>query len=203
MSEARTPVVAIALALAMTAACATPTQNPPPPQVTSSMSSTKTGGMREDQIVATMTVEKIDVAKRLVTLRGPDGAVETLRVGDEVRNLPQVHRGDHVVVTYYQAIAYQVLPPGSAMPSLQGAEGAGRAKPGEKPAGVTARVVQMVAKVAKLDRASMTAVLTGPQGKSVTVHVRNPDVFDKVKVGDTVELEFREAVAIDVHAASK
>jgi hypothetical protein len=203
MIEGRTPVVAIALALTVTAACATSTKNPPPPQVQSSVTSTEQGGMREDQIVATMTVEKVDVAKRLVTLRGPDGAVETLRVGDEVRNLGQVHRGDHVIVTYYQAVAYQVLPPGSAMPSLEGVEGAGRAKPGEKPAGVAARIIKMVAKVAKLDRANRTAVLTGPRGKSVTVDVRNPAVFDKVKVGDTVEIEFREAVAIDVHAAPK
>ena len=59
---------------------------------------------------------------------------------------------------------------------------------------------RLVATIVKLDRANQRAVLRGPKGKTVTVNVQNPENFDKVKVGDTVEITSTEAIAIDVQA---
>ncbi len=50
--------------------------------------------------------------KRIVTLKGEDGVVSDLKVGKEVRNLAQVKKGDQVVATYHEAIAYEVFKPG-------------------------------------------------------------------------------------------
>lgn len=203
MHAPKISVLALGCALTILAACSTKTETPPPPSVSSDVTSTEKGGSRAQEVTVTATVEKIDLKERLVTLRGPDGAVDTIRVGSEVRNLDQVKRGDQVVATYYQSIAWQVLKPGEAKPSISGAEGAGRALPGEKPGGIAAREVTLVAKILKLDRANQTAVLQGPEGKTITVDVRDPRSFDKVKVGDTVEILMTEAFAIDVQPTSK
>ena len=41
-------------------------------------------------IEATATVEAVDMTNRLVTIKGPEGRLVTIRAGEEVKNLPQV-----------------------------------------------------------------------------------------------------------------
>jgi hypothetical protein len=196
--------IAISLAAALGfGGCATKTQAPPPPEILTGSSSTAKGGSRQQAVVVTATVEKVDLEKRQVTLRGPEGDVSTIHVGDEVRNLPQVKRGDHVIVTYYESVAFQVLKPGEAKPSISAADEAGRARLGDKPGAAAAKTVTLVATIMKLDRKAQKAVLRGPEGKTITVDVQNPENFDKVKVGDTVEIVLTEALAIDVQEAPK
>jgi hypothetical protein len=185
------------------AACSTSSNNPPPPTVVGATESTAKGGARAQEVTLTAIVEKVDQKERLVTLRGPDGATETIRVDESARNLGQVKRGDEVVVTYYQAVAFEVLKPGEKTLGATGQEGVGRAELGEKPGGVAARVITIVADIAKLDRKNSQAVLRGPEGKTMTVDVQNPENFDKVKVGDRVEITLTEAIAIDVQPAPK
>lgn len=199
-STAITLGVVCTLALA---ACATEPAVPPPPTVTSSATSTEQGGSRQQTVTVTATVEKVDQEERLVTLLGPDGTTETIRVGPEVRNLAQLKRGDEVITTYYQSVAFQVVTAAEAKVGISGAEGGAAAKLGDKPGAVGARTVTLVADIVKLDRASQQAVLKGPEGKTLTVNVQNPDNFEKVKVGDRVEITYTEAVAIDVQAAPK
>ena len=176
---------------------------PDEPSIQTSSVSTKDGGSRSEVIQVTAAVENIDLQERLVTLRGPSGNLETIRVGDEARNLGQVKKGDLVVVTYYQAAAFQVLKPGEAKPSISGEAGAARAEPGDKPGAAVASEITLVAEIMTLDRIHRTAVLKGPEGKTVTVNVRNPENFDKVKVGDTVEIVYQEALAVDVQPVAK
>ena len=56
------------------------------------------------------TVEAVDLAKRTVTVRGPRGNVNTLKVGDQVQ-LDKVKAGDQVVVRYTEAVAISVDKP--------------------------------------------------------------------------------------------
>ena len=56
----------------------------------------------------TARVEAIDYANRTVDLRGPQGNVRTLKVGDEVKRLNEVKVGDEVVVRNTQAVAINV-----------------------------------------------------------------------------------------------
>jgi uncharacterized OB-fold protein len=194
----------IAMTCAMTvAACSTSKPTPPAPTVSTATTSTERGGGRSAEITVTATVVKIDAKERLVTLRGPDGATETVRVGDDVRNLAQVKAGDEVVATYLQSVAFEVVKPGEAKLGATAKEGAGRAELGERPGAVAARVVTIVADIAKLDRKNGQAVLRGPKGETMTVNVQNPENFDKVKVGDRVEITLTEAIAIDVQPAPK
>jgi hypothetical protein len=53
-------------------------------------------GVRE-KVTATAVVQAVDQKNRLLTLKGEDGKVFTIQVGDEVRNLTQMRVGDNTV----------------------------------------------------------------------------------------------------------
>src|SRR5262245_27276481 len=173
----------------------------PPPTITTGSTSTATGASRQQEIRTTATVQSVDLANRLVTLRRSDGETVTVRAGEQVRNLQQVKRGDLVTVVSYAAIAFQVLAPGARKPSVSANTDVLVAPLGEKPRGGTVEETTLVAKIVKLDRAGQQAVLRGPEGKRVTVDVHDPANFDKVKGGDTVAITFTEAYAIEVQPA--
>ena len=156
-----------------------------------------------ENVTATATVEDIDVAKRLVTLKDENGKVTKLKVGKEVRNLPQVKKGDVVVTTYREAIGYEVFKPGQAQPGGQDATVAGRAKLGQKPAGGVAQVETVTATIEAIDKATSRVTLKGPEGNEVTVKVKDPKKLEGVNVGDLVQLTYTQALAISVHPAAK
>jgi hypothetical protein len=183
---------------ALIAGCATKSPAPEAPAV-SSVTTTAPGSVKQAN-VATMSaiVENVDVAKRLVTLRTSDGETTTIRVGDEVKNLPQVRKGDEVSVGYLESVAIEVKKPSEGELGAVAAEDVETAKPGEKPAGVAARTVMVTAKIVGIDRAAQKVTLEGKEGNRVTIDVRNPAHFDAIAVGDLVEITYTEALAISV-----
>ena len=152
-------------------------------------------------VTLTATVEAIDVAKRQVTLTGPKGNVETITVGEQVKNLPQVQVGDKVVVKYYEAIAFRVVPPGEATPGAGMTAATATAQPGQRPAGVGAREVTATVTVEAIDLKAGTATVKGPEGNSVTVKAQDKKNLEKIKVGDRVEITYTEALGISVGKA--
>jgi Cu/Ag efflux protein CusF len=146
----------------------------------------------------TAIVEKIDYDKRLVTLKGPEGNLRTIKVGEEARNFSQVKVGDKVAIEFYESILVEVLKPGEAKPGSQAGSIVGRAKPGEKPAGVAINTITVTATIDKIDKKAQTVTLKGPEGNKETVKVNN---LKKVKVGDNVVISYTEALAIAVEKA--
>jgi hypothetical protein len=152
-------------------------------------------------ITVQATVEDVDIAKRLVTLKDEDGKITTLKVGPEVRNLPQVKKGDVVTAVYHEAIAYEVFKPGQAQPSGGDTEIVSRAKPGEKPAGGAANIETVTATIEAIDKTTSRVTLKGPQGNEITVKVKDPKKLEGVNVGDLVQLTYIQALAISVSPA--
>ncbi len=148
------------------------------------------------------TVAAVDLPRREVTLRGPQGNLFTVEAGEEVRNLPQVEVGDRVIVRYYEAIAAQLAKSGQQA----GASAAvTRAPLGAKPAAGVARQVTATVRIDALDLATHTVSFTGPQGHSQTITVHDPkmqDFLKTLKVGDQVAVTYTEALAISVEPAN-
>ena len=177
---------------------------PPPAPVAVSSLSEKPGQVVEQEVVSVAaTVVKVDQKARVVTLRKADGEVVDVQVGDEVKNLPQVKKGDQVVATYYESIALTLRKPGEATPGIETADTVGRAKPGEKPAGLAASQTTVTATVVGLNKKKGTLTLKGPRGKTVTVTARDPKRLEPVKVGDLIEAVYTEAIAISVDTPAK
>lgn len=150
----------------------------------------------------TATVEKIDHSTRIVTLKGPKGNTTTFRVSDEAKNLYQVKAGDFVDVKYYEAVAWQVMKPGSSPKGVTTASAVERAKKGESPKARMGSQVTIVADIEAIDKDGKHVTLKGPQGNSERVAVRNPKNLENVKVGDQVQITYTEAMAISVEPAS-
>jgi hypothetical protein len=187
----------------MMAGCGMGKATPPPPVAVSSVTE-KPGQVVEQQVVSIAAkVVKVDQKARVVTLRKADGEVVDVQVGDEVRNLPQVKKGDDVIATYYESIALTVRKPGEATPGVETADTVGRAKPGEKPGGIAATQTTVTATVVGLNMSKGTVTLKGPRGKTVTVTARDPKCLEHVKVGDLIEAVYTEAVMISVEKPVK
>jgi Cu/Ag efflux protein CusF len=185
----RTKLIAAAGAALIAAACAAP---PPKPAMTDTL------------IQKTATVESIDQASRLVTLRREDGSATTVRVSDEVRNLPQVKVGDKVVVSYYEAIAAEVKKPGEGVQGVEADVSAVRAEPGEQPAAGAGVLLRTTVTIDSVDKQMNTVTFKNADGLLRTVAVKTPEgqTFIKgLKKGDQVEVAYTEAMAIEVKPA--
>ena len=161
------------------------------------------GVYSENQVTKTATVTKIDMAKRLVTLR-PTGSdkVTVVKASESVKNLPQLKVGDVVNATYYESIAYEVHKPGTLSDtSTQAASGVATAPPGEKPGAVAADVVRMTATIVSIDKTTPSVTLRTEDGDLVAIKVKHPEKLDQISVGDVAEIFLTQAVAITVEPA--
>jgi Cu/Ag efflux protein CusF len=161
------------------------------------------GLISEGAVTATATVEKIDVAKRLVTLRNANGQLIELQVDESVKNLPQVKKGDRVIAKYYESLAYEVNKPGAATPGTAGAEQVATAAPGSKPGKIAARQVEITTIIEAIDKKTSMVTLKGADGKLTPVKVKDPSKLDRVRVGDLVTITYSQAVAVAVEPAPK
>jgi hypothetical protein len=154
-------------------------------------------------VTSTAKVESLDQASRQIALRLSDGSIARFRVGDEVRNLAQVKVGDNVKVAYYESLAWEVKKPGQATPGAAMTDEVGRAKLGEKPAGVAARTLTVTSTIAAIDKSAKTVTLRSATGELTTIKVRDPKNLDRVSVGELVEISYTEGVAVSVETPAK
>jgi len=190
---------------ALVAGCAAqkPPTPPPPPQAASVIAEKPGQVVEESVVTAQARVLKVDQKSRVVTLHNAEGETFDVKVGEEVRNLPQVKKGDDVVVTYYESLALTLRKPGEATPGVTTTDAAHRAKPGEKPGGAVGSQTTITATVVGINKQKGTVTLKGAGGKVVTVTAREPRRLDPVKVGDLIEAVYTEALAISVEKPEK
>jgi hypothetical protein len=151
----------------------------------------------------TFNVQSIDYARRVVTLQGDEGPVVVV-AGPEVRNLDQVRPGDRVRVRYREAIAAELVKPGTGVAGVQDTTVRARAAPGERPFAAAAEQIRMTVKVYDVDTVANVVEVTGPSGYNRRVKVMDPrarEFIRGLKRGDEVEVTITEAAAISVEPA--
>jgi hypothetical protein len=164
------------------------------------------GGIGESHtITARAQVKAIDLAKREVTLVGPQGNVLVVHASDAVRNLDKVKVGDTVVATYYASIALVLSAPGTKIPDNQATAAAVRAPKGQLPAGAVRTRIVVTGTVVGVDLDAHTISLVDPSGGLVqTFTVTDPRrqaALRRVKVGDTLTAIGTEAFAVALDPA--
>jgi hypothetical protein len=181
---------------------AAPLAHPPLVTPAFAQASGMVGIGESDTIVLTATVKAIDLPSRMVTLVGPRGNTVVLKVGEEVRNLPQVKPGNKVLVRYHGSVTYVLSPRGAKLPDDSLAGGGIRAAPGQTPAGAVAAKLVVTETVIGVDQAAHTLQVVNPSGGMVrTVPVTTPEGQQNmklIKVGDTITAIVSEAVAVAV-----
>ena len=183
----RLKISAIVITLALLAGCATQ----------------KPSGRMEDVREARATVTAIDRPQRLVTLKDAQGREMVVQVSDRVKRLDEVNVGDQLLVSYTEALAWQVKPASKGAPGVSAQDSVTRAKPDESPGGTVGRTTTVTATITAIDLANGTVTLTGPGGGSQTIKARDPANLKKVQVGDLVDIVYTEAVAISVRPVDK
>lgn len=158
----------------------------------------------EDRVTVVATVESVDIGSRDVLLRGPGGALFTVKAGPEVRNLAQVRSGDRVYVTYQEALAVQLAPPGQTTPPADRETAIARSARGQRPAGAAFEVTRARVRIESVARATNTVTFVGPNNVINIVTVRSAEMIAfirQLRPGDEVEMTYLEAVAVSVEPA--
>ena len=168
--------------------------------VATSSSPGKVGVAQTIDVKATITA--IDKAARRITLKGPKGDVVSVIAGPEVKNFNQLKVGDTVNATYAESLVLELKKGGGMKVEKTEKTAAVGAKPGETPAGAMGRQVTVVGDVTKVDAATQTVTVKGPQ-RTVDLKVRDPEQFKLIAVGDQIEATFTEALGLSVTPAAK
>jgi len=144
----------------------------------------------------TATVENVNLAKRVATLKTQDGRMISLKVSPEVKNLAQVKKGDILELDYVEAVEFEVRKPTPEEEALAGigVDVAAAAAKGEKPGAAVASERIDILVVESIDKKKSLITLRGPQGY-VTVKSKYPENLKVIKTGDTVVVKSSELFA--------
>lgn len=146
----------------------------------------------------TAKIVELDLPNRLATFRTADNDFVTVRVPRKVHNFDNVKVGDELVVHYTIAAAARINPATKdGIRELVESSSDATAKRGGMPGIKSENNVQVLANIQSFDVKARTVTI---QGATRTVKITVPDDLDmsKLQVGDQVQAEFSEAVAIDV-----
>jgi hypothetical protein len=156
-------------------------------------------------VKVTLSVESVDQEKRLITLKGPQGNVGVYEVGPEVKRLAEIKAGDKIHAQYEVAAVAELREPTAEEKSSPLVEVTTDAKgePEAPPAAGMGRAVKAVTTIDAMDKTAQTLTVKDPVEGLVTVHVEDPAVFDKLKIGQTIIVTFAETLALAVEKGAK
>ncbi len=157
-------------------------------------------GGRVEQVSATVTA--VDAAARTVTLKNKKGEVDTIKVGPEVQNFDQIKAGDKVTLTVSVGVVLSMANPDAKAPEPTVTVQGQTAAPGQKPAGDVTATVKGQVTIAAIDTKTRVVTLQGQEGRKYKVTAGPKIPLEKLKIGDKVNAEYTEAVAIAVTPAA-
>ena len=164
-------------------------QAPPPPPA----------GVQGKPVTRTATIEAIDRANRLITLKNPKGELAVIVAGPDVKRFDELKVGDTVSATYYESVAVNVRRPGDPAPSRSGA--ALTPGTGKSPSATASVQDTVTVTVQAIDRANQAVTVKRADGGVVSFRVQDPKNLDIAKVGDTVDITFTQALLVEVAPA--
>lgn len=158
--------------------------------------------MEADTVQAEAKVLAVDKEKRTLKLQTRDGKETTITAGDEVRNFDKIKKGDVLKISYLESLAVELKEKGQAPIAANQTVDVTRSEPGQKPSGKVVNKVTVTGTITKIDKKNQAVTIEGPN-RTVSMHVKKKDVFDKIKKGDQVEATYTEALAISVESVKK
>jgi hypothetical protein len=143
------------------------------------------------------TVETIDQAKRVVNIKTSDGKYESIDVPQSATRFNELKVGDKVSITYNNNVSARVKPPGEA--DVDTGSATSTAGQQAQPGGTAVVQRTMTATITALDKSASSINFAGPNGFKYTRRVVDPTVFDKVKVGDKVDITWITDITVTVN----
>ena len=152
--------------------------------------------VKSEPVTLTATIEAIDQTNRLVTLKGPKGNLADVYVGPEYKRFNELKVGDVVKATYYESLVTNVRKPGDPAPTT-GATVAETARAGA-PGQTIAKQVTIPVTIMAMDPTVPSVTVKGPKGNVLSFRVQDPKRLEGIKVGDTVDVTYTQAILLSV-----
>jgi hypothetical protein len=152
-------------------------------------------------VTVTATIEAIDKATRVVTLKGPKGNSMDVKTSDQMEGFGRLKVGDQVSATYFEAIVLEMGKPGS--PPSSSAPVTSLTRKDRKPGAEARREQTVTVTIQAIDATAPSVTVKGPEGRVLTLPVGDPKQLQNVKVGDTVAVRYFESLLINVTPAPK
>jgi Cu/Ag efflux protein CusF len=149
-------------------------------------------------VEVTSSIEAIDKTARLVTLKGPDGLMDTVVVGPEVKRFDELKVGDKVTFRYYDSLVYQIRKPGEATTPRPTGETSVVRTTGLKPGATVSEQMMATVKVKAIDEKVPSVTVESEDGRTLSFKVDDKKNLKGVSVGDKVEITYTSAVMITV-----
>jgi hypothetical protein len=205
MMTTMTRLIPATLILISFAACNDASKDAPSEQTKKTDSTVVQVRGRSMASTLSVTVQAIDVDKRLITLKSPDGGVGEYSVGPEVKRLAEIKVGDTIRGEYVVDVVAELREPTEAEKKdpLVLAKGVGRAPSDAPPTGLLVRGFRVVSTVDAVDATASTFTLKGPLGNRLTVNLLDKSLMPELRIGRTIIVTFSEALALTVDAAPK
>jgi hypothetical protein len=142
------------------------------------------------------TVERIDRVGRMVTIRSGDNGVETaIYAGPELAGFDQLDRGDFVSIRFYDSYIVEATP----QATMKGIEDTTKtAQQAVTDANSILQQLRLVVTIDELHRGNQTVTYHGADNRRVLRGVTNPELFDRLKVGDVVTITYTRARAASI-----
>lgn len=145
---------------------------------------------------ATVTIQQIDSTSRLITFKSADGSVDTVMAGPEVQRFNELKVGDKVNLSYYESVVMNVRKPGDPPLATNNVGVTGTA--GKLPGGTMAVQAVTSVTVKAVDAAAGTITVTTRDGRVISRKVDNKSNLNGVKIGDTIDIAYTEALLVSV-----
>ncbi len=149
-----------------------------------------------DETLLKGTVEAIDHAKRVVTVKDSKGKFVTVDVPEGAERFSSVKVGDKVTIRYYDLVSVRLKQPGEA--AVDSASAAATPAAGAKPVGTVAKQRTITATIQEIDPKVPSVTFVGPNGWKYSRRVADKKMLDKIKVGDRVDFTWTEAMMFNV-----
>jgi hypothetical protein len=147
-----------------------------------------------EAVTVRATIEAINKADRIITLKGPGGNLVDVKAEEGVKRFDELKVGDVVSATYSESIAVHVRKPGDPAPDKERVV----VRPQSKPGASVEDIKTMTVTVEAIDPSVPSVTIKDPQGKTRTYRVRDSKRLEGVKVGDKVDIYYTVALLIKV-----
>jgi hypothetical protein len=153
------------------------------------------GGAVSTSLTGKVTVVNVD--KRLLTIKTPEGRFEVLHVPAEVKRLDEIKIGNTLTITETELLLVDLQKGADVGEPGASTESTIVRDAGEKPSGMMVDSLTVTGIVTALDKKNASVTIQGPD-EHITLKVEDPSVLDSVAVGDGVSASYMRAISGEV-----
>jgi len=160
----------------------------------------QTKTLQGEMVSATATIEAIDAGTRTLTIKNEKGMYEAIEVPSDVTRFSELKVGDKITARYYENVVVRIKKPGEAAVDV---DTAALTKTEARP-GVTAATQRTITvTVTAMDPNTNSVTVKGPNGYNYSRRMADKKAYEKLKVGDQLDMTWTSAVLVGVEAAKK